>query len=87
MVNYVNLHKIFLAMAESKDNNILDTIDYPSDLRSLNPLQLKEVCSELRQYIIEVLAETPGHFASSLGTVELAVALHYVLDTPYDRII
>ena len=74
-------------MAENKDYNILNTIDYPSDLRGLTQDQLKEVCSELRQYIIEVLAETPGHFASSLGTVELAVALHYVLDTPYDRII
>jgi len=74
-------------MAESKDYNILNTINYPSDLRGFTPNQLKEVCSELRQYIIEVLAETPGHFASSLGTVELAVALHYVLDTPYDRII
>ncbi len=87
MVNYVDLQKIFLAMAENKEYNILNTIDYPSDLRGLKPEQLKEVCSELRQYIIEVLAETPGHFASSLGTVELAVALHYVLDTPYDRVV
>ncbi len=74
-------------MAENKEYNILNKIDYPSDLRGLKPEQLKEVCSELRQYIIEVLAETPGHFASSLGVVELAVALHYVLDTPYDRIV
>ncbi|MDR1369656.1 MAG: 1-deoxy-D-xylulose-5-phosphate synthase [Dysgonamonadaceae bacterium] len=74
-------------MAENKENNILNKIDFPSDLRELKLEQLKEVCSGLRQYIIEVLAETPGHFASSLGTVELAVALHYTLDTPYDRIV
>ncbi|MDR3062315.1 MAG: 1-deoxy-D-xylulose-5-phosphate synthase [Dysgonamonadaceae bacterium] len=74
-------------MSENKEYNILRTIDYPSDLRKLKLDQLQEVCLELRQYIIEVLAETPGHFASSLGTVELAVALHYVLDTPYDRIV
>ncbi len=65
----------------------MDTIVYPSDLRSLSVDQLKQVCHELRQFIIEVLADTPGHFASSLGTVELTVALHYVLNTPYDRIV
>jgi 1-deoxy-D-xylulose-5-phosphate synthase len=74
-------------MSQNKEYNILKTIDYPSDLRKLKLGQLDELCSELRQYIIEVLAETPGHFASSLGAVELAVALHYVLDTPYDRIV
>jgi 1-deoxy-D-xylulose-5-phosphate synthase len=66
---------------------ILEQIDSPSDLRRLNPKHLEQVCRELRQYIIEVLAENPGHFASSLGTVELTVALHYTLNTPYDRII
>jgi 1-deoxy-D-xylulose-5-phosphate synthase len=66
---------------------ILEKIDSPSDLRRLEQKQLEQVCRELRQYIIEVLAENPGHFASSLGTVELTVALHYTLNTPYDRII
>ncbi len=74
-------------MAESLETNLLEQINSPEDLRKLKPEQLELVCKELRQYIIEVLAEIPGHFASSLGTVELTVALHYVLNTPYDRIV
>jgi 1-deoxy-D-xylulose-5-phosphate synthase len=65
----------------------LDSINYPADLRKLNVSELETVCNELRQYIIQVLADNPGHFASSLGTVELTVALHYVFDTPYDKIV
>lgn len=67
--------------------NILDFIDYPEDLRKLSISDLKTVCDELRQYIIRVLADNPGHFASSLGTVELTVALHYVFNTPQDKIV
>ncbi|MDR1718748.1 MAG: 1-deoxy-D-xylulose-5-phosphate synthase [Dysgonamonadaceae bacterium] len=74
-------------MSENTVYELLEHIDSPDDLRTLRPEQLKQVCAELRQYIIEVLAETPGHFASSLGAVELSVALHYVLNTPYDRIV
>jgi 1-deoxy-D-xylulose-5-phosphate synthase len=74
-------------MAETTSTKLLKQIDSPDDLRRLNPEQLEQVCRELRQYIIEVLAENPGHFASSLGTVELTVALHYALNTPYDRIV
>ena len=74
-------------MLTANQNRVLDTIAYPSDIRELNANQLRQLCEELRQFIIEVLAETPGHFASSLGTVELTVALHYVLNTPYDRIV
>ena len=66
---------------------LLNAIDWPSDLRKLPVDQLPEVCSELRHRIIEVLAEHPGHLASSLGAVEITVALHYVLDTPDDRIV
>ena len=66
---------------------LLHQINSPADLRQLKLEQLEQLCSELRQYIIEILADNPGHFASSLGTVELTVALHYVLQTPYDRII
>jgi 1-deoxy-D-xylulose-5-phosphate synthase len=76
-----------LAMLETTGTNLLAYIDSPADLRQLKPEQLEQVCCELRQYIIEVLAENPGHFASSLGTIELTVALHYVLNTPYDKII
>ncbi|SFS74380.1 1-deoxy-D-xylulose-5-phosphate synthase [Sphingobacterium wenxiniae] len=66
---------------------LLQQINYPSDLRSLKPNQLEEVCHELRQFIIDIVSENGGHFAASLGVVELTVALHYVLNTPYDQII
>jgi len=69
------------------DIQLLNQINSPDDLRRLQPEQLEQVCDEMRQYIIEVLADNPGHFASSLGTVELTVALHYVFNTPYDRIV
>ncbi|MDM8336895.1 1-deoxy-D-xylulose-5-phosphate synthase [Mediterranea massiliensis] len=67
--------------------NLLNSINYPEDLRKLNPDQLPEVCKELRQDIIQELSDNPGHFAASMGTVELTVALHYVFNTPYDRIV
>jgi len=60
---------------------------YPEDLRRLSVEQLPQVCEELRDFLIHSLAVNPGHFASSLGTVELTVALHYVFDTPNDRIV
>ena len=66
---------------------ILDSIMYPEDLRRLSVEQLPQVCEELRDFLIHSLAVNPGHFASSLGTVELTVALHYVFDTPNDRIV
>jgi 1-deoxy-D-xylulose-5-phosphate synthase len=67
--------------------NILQTIDSPEDLRKLPDGQLKQVCSELRRYIIDILSENPGHLGASLGTIELTVALHRVFNTPYDRIL
>ena len=66
---------------------ILSTINYPSDLRKLDKKLLKPLCQEIRTFIIEQLANNPGHLASSLGVVELTVALHYVFDTPEDRIV
>lgn len=66
---------------------LLNTIDYPSDLRKLDKSQLQQVCDELRLFIIDQLSCNPGHLASSLGAVELTVALHYVFDTPNDRIV
>jgi 1-deoxy-D-xylulose-5-phosphate synthase len=74
-------------MAETTEFKLLLTINSPEDLRKLNRKQLRQVCQELRQYIIEVLAENPGHFGASLGCIELTVALHYVFDTPYDKIV
>ena len=74
-------------MTDSKTQHLLDGIHLPADLRKLPQEELPEVCDELRQFIIDVLSENPGHLASSLGTVELTVALHYVFNTPYDRIV
>ena len=67
--------------------HLLNSINYPADLRKLPIDQLPEVCKELRQDIIKELCCNPGHFASSLGTVKLTVALHYIYNTPYDRIV
>ena len=66
---------------------ILSKIKYPADLRQLKVEDLPEVCQELRQDIIDEVSVNPGHFASSLGAVEITVALHYVFDTPKDRIV
>lgn len=66
---------------------LLSKIDYPADLRQLQVDKLPQVCHELREFIIDSLSENPGHFASSMGSVELTVALHYVFNTPYDRIL
>lgn len=65
----------------------LQHINSPSDLKKLSVEQLPQVCSEVRNFIIEELSKNPGHLASSLGTVELTVALHYVFNTPDDRLI
>lgn len=74
-------------MGENNNYKFLSSIDSPSDLRKLEVDQLPLLCDELRQDIIKELSVNPGHFASSLGVVELTVALHYVFDTPYDRIV
>jgi 1-deoxy-D-xylulose-5-phosphate synthase len=80
-----------MLMKKIKDSlashNLLKNIDSPADLKKLNTEELPEVCSELRQMIIDELSRNPGHFGSSLGTVELTVALHYVFNTPDDRIV
>ena len=65
----------------------MTTIGYPSDLRALPECKLEEVCQTLRQFIINEVSAHPGHFASSLGAIELTVALHYVYNTPEDRIV
>ena len=66
---------------------LLDTIDYPQDLRRLREDQLPQLAAELRTFLLESISQTGGHFASNLGAVELAVALHYVYDTPNDHLI
>jgi 1-deoxy-D-xylulose-5-phosphate synthase len=74
-------------MDQTESTNLLNNIDYPADLRELAIEQLPEVCKELRQDIINEVSRNPGHFAPSLGVVELTVALHYVFKTPYDRLV
>ncbi|MDR3262417.1 MAG: 1-deoxy-D-xylulose-5-phosphate synthase [Tannerella sp.] len=74
-------------MSTCKQEPLLAYINSPADLRKLSPDQLEQVCAELRQYIITILSENPGHLGASLGTVELTVALHYVFNTPDDRIV
>lgn len=72
---------------EKDKENLLNKIEFPSDLRKLKIEDLPQVCSELRQYIIDELAENPGHLGANLGVVELTVALHYVLNTPKDQLV
>lgn len=74
-------------MEQDKPFKFLHQLDSPEDLRKLRVEDLPAVCNDLRKDIIKELAHNPGHFASSLGTVELTVALHYVFNTPYDRIV
>lgn len=71
---------------ESKEN-LLSKIIYPEDLRKLAPTDLIQVSQELRQFIIDVVCNNPGHFGASLGVVELTVALHYAFNTPYDKLV
>lgn len=74
-------------MEQEASYKLLNQIDFPSDLRKLSVDELPEVCNELREKIIDELSRNPGHFGSSLGVIELTVALHYVFNTPYDRIV
>lgn len=75
-------------LIEEKENTpLLPQINSPSDLRKLSPEQLPQVCEEIRSYLIEHLSSNPGHFASSMGAVDIIVALHYVFDTPKDNLV
>jgi 1-deoxy-D-xylulose-5-phosphate synthase len=67
--------------------NLLETINEPAELRKLARNQLTPLAHELRQYLLESVAKTGGHLSSNLGTVELTIALHYVFNTPHDRIV
>lgn len=74
-------------MEQTTSYDLLNKIDSPEDLRKLSVEALPEVCNQLRNKIIDELSRNPGHFGSSLGVIELTVALHYVYQTPYDRIV
>ena len=73
-------------MAE-ESKTLLEQIDSPADLRKLPLGSLPQLCGEIREFLIRSLSVNPGHFASSMGAVELTGALHYVFNTPYDRIV
>ncbi len=70
-----------------KAGTLLSKINYPADLKQYSEADLEQISQELRQYIIDVVSVNGGHFGSSLGVVELTVALHYVLNTPYDKLV
>ena len=72
---------------ETVEYQYINHIDSPADLKKLSVEELPAVCAELRDFIIEALSKNPGHLASSLGTIELTVALHYVFDTPNDKLV
>ena len=74
-------------MSETTEYSLLSKVIHPDDLRKLDIEQLPALCQELRNFIWNALSSNPGHLASSLGTIELTVALHYVYNTPYDRIV
>ena len=66
---------------------LLDRINSPIELRKLDRKQLPQLADELRQFLIESVASTGGHLSSNLGTIELTIALHYIFNTPYDRVV
>src|SRR4029453_10977645 len=67
--------------------SLLETINDPADLRKLPRAQLRAVADELRAFVLDSVSRTGGHLSSNLGTVELTIALHYVFNTPYDRLV
>jgi len=89
VTNYLNSEIVSLSDKKyiKEKYQLLGQIDCPADLRKLSHTELPAVCAELREFLIEALSENPGHFASSMGAVEITVALHYALNTPYDRLL
>jgi 1-deoxy-D-xylulose-5-phosphate synthase len=75
-------------MPFSKSNwSLLESIDSPADLRKLNTLQLKKLARQLREFLLDSVSSTGGHLSAGLGTIELTIALHYIFNTPYDRLV
>src|SRR5262247_778891 len=66
---------------------LLDKVNFPHELRALDRRQLRQLARELREFLLESVSQTGGHLSSNLGTVELTIALHYVYDTPNDRLV
>jgi len=73
--------------SEASHANILSRIESPADLKALSLAELKQLCEEIREYVVEIISRTGGHLAPSLGVVELSVALHYLFDSPRDKIV
>jgi 1-deoxy-D-xylulose-5-phosphate synthase len=74
-------------MSDAGKYEILSKVNYPEDIRQLDVVQLKQLCADIREYLVDTIAETGGHFGGGLGTVELTVALHKVFNTPHDLIV
>jgi 1-deoxy-D-xylulose-5-phosphate synthase len=74
-------------MADIATYPLLDTVKFPEDIRKLSIAQLPKLCNELRHFIITQSANNPGHLGASLGTIELTIAIHYVFDTPNDKLV
>jgi 1-deoxy-D-xylulose-5-phosphate synthase len=74
-------------MLDADKYPVLSKVELPEDIRNLDTLQLKQLCTDIREYLIDTISETGGHFGGGLGTVELTVALHKVFNTPYDQIV
>ena len=68
-------------------HTLLETIQSPADVRRLSRLELRQLADELRDFVVQSVAQTGGHLSSNLGTVELTIALHHVYNTPYDRLV
>tara|TARA_R110002012_G_scaffold311108_1_gene520170 strand:+ start:39024 stop:40961 length:1938 start_codon:yes stop_codon:yes gene_type:complete len=79
--------KIEIGMSTTSKTPLLDTVNTPEDLRTLQPAQMKQIADELRAEVIDAVSVTGGHLGAGLGVVELTVAIHYLFDTPYDRVI
>jgi 1-deoxy-D-xylulose-5-phosphate synthase len=74
-------------MSDGGKYEILSKINYPADIRQLDISQLKQLCADIREYLVDTIAEVGGHFGGGLGTVELTVAIHKVFNTPYDLVV
>jgi len=74
-------------MIDEKKYPILSKVDYPSDIRQLSLPQLKQLCTDIREYMVDTISEIGGHFGGGLGTVELTVAIHKVFNTPHDLVV
>src|SRR6185369_14391518 len=81
------MEKSYLRESMSNVDRLLDGIHYPADMRQLTVEQLVQLAQEIREEVISIVSEVGGHFASTLGAVDLTLALHYVFNTPDDRIV